>query len=168
MNKEDFTGLPLRTALGVLYDVFAQPLERVAKPDVPRPPKYDDRFPKKKGLYVWVSEMTLSDLTWWRGKKAESAASGGQWAEKDSKWVGKLDKWIAWRELFPAEVWSGTRGDDRATAAPPSREPALHAWDNAGSRGSAGARQSSSDTTGGGFSDADYGNKTDEDDIIPF
>lgn len=162
MTKDEFISLPLRTALGVVYDLLAQQIERAAKPDVARPPKYDDRFPKKKGFYVWVSEMTLEDMTWWRGRKAESAASGGQYAEKDAKWVAKFDKWIAWRQLFPSDVWSGTRGDDRATAAPPSRDPELHAWGNDGGGAASPPRSVSS---GGGYSDADYGGGDQE---IPF
>jgi hypothetical protein len=128
MTRDDFVTLPLQTALGLIWDVDSSKLQQMDRPSVPKSPKYDDRFPKKKGSFVWVSEMTLEDLTWWRGKKAESAASGSEWAEKDAKWVTKLDKWIEWRRLFPSEVWSGTRGEDRATATPPTREPALHAW----------------------------------------
>lgn len=165
MTRDEFEALPLRTALGVIYDTLERDLADVEKPFVPRPPKYDDRYPKKKGLYVWVSEMTLDDMIFWRGKKAESAAGGGQWAEKDAKWVTKFDKWIAWRQLFPAEVWSGTRGDERATAAPPSREPELHPWEGNGKK-----RNSEPPPTagGGGYSDADYGSKSEDDDFIPF
>jgi hypothetical protein len=130
MTRDEFTTLPPIIALGLVYDMAQAKLEPMPRPHIDRSPKYDDRFPKKKGFYVWVSEMTLDDLQWWRAKKAESAASGGEWAEKDAKWVAKLDKWIAWRRLFPSDVWSGTRGEDRATAAPPSREPRLNAWDS--------------------------------------
>lgn len=139
MTREEFAALPPMLALGLIYDVASSRLRELPAPSVPRPPKYDDRFPKKKGFFVWVSEMTFDDLVWWRGKKAESAEGGGEWAEKDGKWVVKLDKWIEWRRLFPSEVWFGTRGDERATAASPCREPALHAWGDR-KNGSAGAK----------------------------
>jgi hypothetical protein len=115
-------------ALGIIYDLARPKLEPMPRPFVPRPPKFDDRFTRKRGQFCWVSEMTLDDIEWWRGKKAESADGGGQYAESDRKWVAKFDKWLEWRRLFPSEVWSGTRGDDRATAAPPSREPRLYPW----------------------------------------
>lgn len=161
MTREEFEALPLRTALGVIYDLLARDLAHTEAPRVARSPKYDDRYPKKKGLFCWVSEMTLDDMTFWRGKKAESAASGGEWAEKDAKWVTKFDKWIEWRRLFPNEVWSGTRGESRATAAPPSRDPALHPW------GDKKKADSSPPPAGNGYSDADYGS-TDNDDGFAF
>lgn len=163
MNKDEFTSLPAPTALGVIFDMLAATLAHVDRPQIPRPPKYDDRFPKKKGFYVWVSEMTLDDLTWWRGKKAESAAGGGEWAAKDAKWLTKFDKWIEWRRLFPYETWSGTRGEDRATGAPPSRDAALHAW---APRNEPPAPKASPPNGGGGYSNADYAPP--DDDEIPF
>jgi hypothetical protein len=128
VTKEEFASLPLQTALGLVYDMAAAKLSPLPRPPVPRPPKYDDRMSRKKGFFVWVSEMTLDDLVWWENKKRESAASDSPYAEKDGKLADKLAKWIEWRRLFPTEVWSGTRGDDRATAAPPSRDPKLNAW----------------------------------------
>lgn len=128
-------------ALGLIYDVASARLRDMPRPQVPRPPKYDDRFTRQRGSFCWCSEMTLDDLVWWRGKKAESAASGGDFAERDGKWVAKLDKWIEWRRLFPNEVWSGTRGEDRATAKPPSREPELHPWGERGATGTKGKQQ---------------------------
>lgn len=127
MKKEEFASLPLKTALELIYDMAVAKLEPLPRPSVPRPPKYDDRLARKNG-FVWVSEMLLADLIWWREKKREGAASGGPYAEKDAKLVEKLSKWIEWRSLFPTEVWSGTRGDDRATAAPPSRDAKLQRW----------------------------------------
>lgn len=137
MTKEEFCSLPLSIALAALYEVNTATLAHMTKPAVPRPPKYDDRFSRKKGHYCWMSEMTLDDLTWWRGKKAEGAAGGGQYAEADGKAVAKLDKWIEWRRVFPSELWSGTRGDDRATGKPPSRDAELHPW---GERSNGGRR----------------------------
>lgn len=127
MNRDQFTDLPLKTALGILFDIAHAKIEQIPAPTLPRSPKYDDRLPRKGG-FIWTSEMLLADLIWWREKKRESADGGGQYAEKDAKLVGKLDKWIEWRSLYPSETWSGTRGDDRATAAPPSKEPKLQPW----------------------------------------
>lgn len=131
MTREEFCDLPLKTALGIIFDLERQRLESVPKPDIPRSPKYDDRLPRKGG-FVWMSEMLVADLIWWRAKKQESVESGGQYADKDAKTVSRLDKWIAWRALFPTETWSGTRGDNRATAAPPSKEPKLNPWGDTG------------------------------------
>jgi hypothetical protein len=158
MNRDEFTTLPTPLALGVLYDIAQAKLEMVERPLVPRPPKYDDRFSKKKGFYCWVSEMTLEDLQWWQGKKSESANGGGEWAEKDAKWVAKLGKWIEWRRLFPYETWSGTRGDSRATARPPGRDPELHAWGprNGGGNNNQPAPAASPDDDGRASSDDEF------------
>jgi hypothetical protein len=145
VDRAEFCALPPAIALGLIYDVASAKLREMPVPPIPRPPKYDDRFPKKKGFFVWCSELDLNSLEWWRGKKAESVASGSEWAEKDEKWVAKLDKWIEWRRLFPYEPWSGTRGEDRASAAPPSREPALHPWGDRPASG--GQRQQSKPQT---------------------
>lgn len=155
MNKEEFTSLPVPLALGVLWDIAQPKLEAIEMPIVPRSPKYDDRFSRKKGFFCWVSEMALDDLTWWRGKKAESAAAGTEWAEKDAKWVAKLDKWIEWRRLFPYETWSGTRGNARATAAPPSKDAALHAWGPRGASTSAPVESSGASPDDDGRASAD-------------
>lgn len=146
MTREEFVALPAPLALGLVYDMARAKLEPMDAPRAARPPKYDDRFPKKKGFFVWCSELDLNSLEWWRGKKAESVAAGTEWAEKDAKWVAKLDKWIEWRRLFPYEPWSGTRGEDRASGAPPSRDPKLYPWGER-SAGGNGQRQQSKPQT---------------------
>lgn len=131
MTKDEFLELPPLVALGALYDLIPA-LRGAPKPDYPKPPRYDGRLTRKGGTYVWMSEMTLESLKWWLDKKSESAQSGSEFAERDSKTARNLAAWVAWRSICPTEVWSGTRGEDRATAKPPSRDPALHSWDNSG------------------------------------
>lgn len=116
--------LPTALALGLLYDANLG-LESVEAPMVPRPPKYDMKV-FQKGGYVWASEFALRMLVWWRNKYSESAASGGQYAEKDAKRAASLDRWIAWRICFPGDVWSGTRDDREVVAKAPSHKPTQH------------------------------------------
>lgn len=170
MLKEEFCSLPLRMALGLLYDLTPG-LADVPAIRGPLPPKYDAKFTKAKGSYCWMSEMTLSDLQWWHGRKAESAKSGSQWADKDAKQAETLTRWIKWRECFPIEQWFGERGDKKTTGAPPSREPKLHSWSDSprGGSSSGGGGSSGDDDYGNApaKADDDYGNGT-SDDNIPF
>jgi hypothetical protein len=128
VTKDEFTSLPVTLALGLVYDLAASKLSGMPAPDVPRPPKYDGRLGRKKGLFCWMSEMTLDDLEWWHAKKSESAGGDSQWSERDGKTAATLGRWIEWRRLFPSEQWSGLRGEDRVTAALPSRDVTLHEW----------------------------------------
>lgn len=127
MTKDQFLQLPPIVALGLVYDMAASKLGPMPVPEYAKPPRYDGRLGKKGG-FVWMSEMTLDDLTWWEAKKREGAAAGNQYSEKNGKSADTLAKWIAWRRIEPNAIWSGTRGDDRATAAPPSRDPAVNPW----------------------------------------
>lgn len=129
MTRDEFASLPPRIALELIYDMARTKLVNVPRPEVPKPPLYDGRLSKgnEKG-FVWMSEMALSDLEWWATAKEKSAAEGGRYAEQNAKSAATLRKWIAWRMLFPFEPWSGKRGEDRVTAAMPSRSPELHAW----------------------------------------
>lgn len=97
-------------------------------PHVPKPPLYDGRLGKGSEGFVWMSEMTLRDLEWWEAAKRKSADTENQWTERNRKKAATLAKWIEWRRLFPNECWSGKRGDERATAAPPSRDPKVQSW----------------------------------------
>jgi hypothetical protein len=134
MTREEFQKLPIQIALGLVYDMAAQRLGETPMPELPRSPKYDARLAKRGG-FVWVSELALEDLEWWAKKKRESAVSGSEYAEKDAKVADTLERWLPWRRLFPNEQWRGTRGDDRVTAATPSKEPRLNSWDNSKSNG---------------------------------
>lgn len=132
MDRDQFASLPLSVALGIIYDMAPQRLADTPMPPLPRPPKYDSKFSKKRGFYAWISEMALSDLEWWYAKKRESQQAGTEYSERDGKTADTLERWIQWRKLFPNEQWTGVRGEDRAVGAPPSKDPRLHAWDNAG------------------------------------
>jgi len=139
VKRDEFASLPVSIALGLIYDMARAKLEPMPRPAVPMAPKFDGRLPRKGGFF-WLSEMLLQDLEWWHSKKQESAASGGEWAEKDGKLAATLAKWIEWRKLFPSERWRGKRGDDWATAEAPSREPQLRQWDPKGSPKGNGAK----------------------------
>lgn len=171
MTKDEFQSLPLRLALGVLFDLLPG-IASVEKPRAPLPPKYDDRMPKKAGQFCWMSEMTLDDLSWWYKKTSESANGGGQYAEKDGKLAAKISHWVKWRQAFPNELWSGERNRVKVTAAPPSREPRLHEWENNRSSGNRSQSKPADDgygdapTGGGGSAADDYGDM--DEGAIPF
>jgi hypothetical protein len=128
VTRDEFASLPPRIALELIYDMAKAKLINVPRPDVPKPPLYDGRLSRGDKGFVWMSEMLLSDLEWWRTAKQKTVDEGGKWAEQAGKAVVTLSKWIAWRSLFPSELWSGKRNDDRVTAAPPNRTPAVHDW----------------------------------------
>lgn len=137
MNRDEFTSLPLRIALGVIYDIArTQRLVDMPMPEVPKPPLYDGRLSRGERGFVWMSEMTLCDLRWWRDAKQKSAddPQRATYADRARKAVATLDKWIAWRADFPTELWSGKRGDDRATGAAPSRDARINSWSENGSK----------------------------------
>lgn len=169
MDREEFSGLPLRLALGVIFDLLPG-IANVEKPRAPLPPKFDDRMPKKKGEFCWMSEMTFDDLSWWHGKKQESAKSGSQWAEKDGKMAQKISHWLKWRAAFPTDIWTGERNHVKVTAAPPSRDPKLYSWDDVKRNDTASASADdgygAAPSGGNEYSDADYGGSSD--DSIPF
>jgi len=124
MERSEFTALPVGVALGLLFDATPG-LASVPAPELVRAPRYDRRV-YRKGGFTWASEMLLADLHYWHKRKWESANGGGQYAEKDQKEALELGKFIAWREQSPNEPWSGTRGSDEVTAAPPSKFPKLN------------------------------------------
>lgn len=127
MTRDEFMSLPGALALGLLYDANLG-LEHIEAPMVPRPPKFDMKI-YQKGGYVYASEFALRMLVWWRDKYSESAAGGGQYAEKDAKRAASLDRWIAWRICFPSDIWTGTRDDAEVVAKIPSHKPTLHQRD---------------------------------------
>ena len=142
MTREEFATLPVQLALGLVFDMARARLEPMDRPAVPRPPLYDGRLSRGNKGFTYMSEMDLRSLEWWHGKKQESADAGGDYADKDAKTAATLATWIAWRRLFPYEVWSGKRGDERVTAAPPSPSPAMHQWEpRGGGKQSSGTRQ---------------------------
>jgi hypothetical protein len=128
MTREDFFSLPLPLQVRLLFDALDEESSRALlaqeKPKLPLPPKYDMAI-YRQGGHTWASEHSLDGLVWWRNRYQTGAESGGQYAEQDKKRVVNIDKWIAWRELFPTECWSGKRNDDDVVAKPPTKKPAL-------------------------------------------
>lgn len=128
MTKEQFTGLPTRIALGILYEGSAgiQKLVDAAEmPQKPLPPKYDFRL-FRKGGFNWASETDLEGLVYWHGRAKESADAGGQYAEKDAKKCAALERWIAYRSWYPHLTWEGQRGDEQVRAAGPRAKPKVY------------------------------------------
>lgn len=164
MTPEQFLELPERQRAEVLARLFAKQLESVLPPPRILPPKYDRAFTRKRGQFVWMSEMDLRSLKYWYGEKLKSAASGSQYSEKDAKTAEVLERWITWRTIEPLAPWSGTRGKDRASAMPPNGDPVLHAWSE--NRRSDSNERASSEPPAKGFSDYDYGVPDESD--IPF
>lgn len=130
MTREELMALPPALAVGVLFDAVAvgADLRDVPVPQAPKPPKYDMRV-YQKGGFVWASEFALRMLVWWRDRYQESAAGGGQYADKDRKRAESMDRWIAWRICFPSDIWTGTRDDAEVVAKMPSHKPTLHQKD---------------------------------------
>ncbi len=160
MNRDEYVSLPASIALGLLYDLVPA-LADVPAPRIPKAPKYDRKLSRKGGFYCWASELNLESLEFWHRKNVKSAAEGGPFADKNAKEAKELGYWVAYRRACPAETWSGERNRVKVRAEPPSREPALHAWEK---KGEAAPAQSGG---GGGFADADYGGG-DDPDSIPF
>jgi hypothetical protein len=152
VDRDEFRSLPPYVALGLLFDLYEEQLANEPRPRPPFPPKYDGKLTKSGG-FIWMSECDLGSLEWWLSKKIESANGDGDFAEKDAKLVPILEKWIAWRRAYPYEQWSGTRGDDRAIATFPCKNPKLRQWEprkdgagkpTTGAKPGGGARQPNS------------------------
>jgi hypothetical protein len=172
MTKDEFTALPPAIALGVIFDAMPG-LASAGVPQLPRSQKYDGKLSRKGGTYCWMSEMNLESLIYWENLKRTSSTNGSQWAEKDKKTADALAYWVGWRRVFPTEPWSGMRNDERVTAAPPSRDPALHQWDGSGRRNGGGTSKPTESYDDGpaapaaaNYSDADYGGAGGDD--LPF
>jgi hypothetical protein len=128
MKREDFVGLPAAVALGCLWDEIPELRERLEAllvPKIPMSPKYDNPIYRKEGIQ-WCSETDLNGLRYWKMRADESAASGGQYAEKDAKRSKQLGFWIAWRTVDPSSRWTGERNNTRVTAEAPSDKPAVY------------------------------------------
>ena len=129
MTRDEFVSLPAVVALRVLYDCLdeetVKALDAKEKPKLPLPPKYDRSIYRRDGVQ-WASETDSEGLRFWHKRAADSAAGGGQYAEKDAKHAAALTKWIEWRECFPDAVWSGERGDVQTTARGPSSKPTVY------------------------------------------
>lgn len=127
MTRDEFSSLPLRTALGIVFDVLRARLEPMSAPEVPKPPKFDGRF-SREGGFIWVSEMHPDDLKFWHRKRTEGAAVEGKWQEKNKRQAAMFAAWVEWRRYYPGGRWSGTRDKAQVTAEPPTRNPKVHPW----------------------------------------
>lgn len=129
MTREQFLALPPTLQIRLLFDALDEESSRTLlaqeAPTVPNAPRYDMAIYRSGGS-SWASEHSLEGLCWWRNRYQQGANGGGQYAEQDKKRVGHLDKWIAWREIFPAECWGGTRGEDEVVAKPPATKPIVY------------------------------------------
>ncbi len=162
MTKEAFLQLPAAVAIRVLFDCLdedtVKAIGNAEAPAAPRSPKYDQAIYRKEGV-MYASETDLSGLLFWHARAVTSAASGGQYADKDKKNAESLARWIAWREWYPDAVWSGERNREAVVAKAPSAKPIVYPRTGNGSRGSAPAGPAT-------YPDADYGGGGD--DSIPF
>lgn len=131
MTRDEFFALPVALQIQVLFDCLGHVPQFLAQfamteaPQVVWAPKYDCRIRRKDGC-SWASEHDLQGLRFWLQKAEDGAASGSQWAEKDRKQAAALTRFAAWREQNPGAQWTGVRGDDAVTAAPPSSRPTVY------------------------------------------
>lgn len=137
MTRAEFLTLPAPLQIRLLFDALDEESSRALlaqeAPKVPLPPKYDLAI-YRQGGNMWASETALEGLVYWRKKYQAGADGGGQYAEQDKKRVANIDKWIAWRELFPGESWGGKRGDEDVVAKPPSTKPTVYPRANGNGR----------------------------------
>jgi hypothetical protein len=129
MTDDELLSLPpgvvLRILLNCLDEDTVGEIRRQPMPEIPRAAKYDAAIYVSGGI-KWASECDLENLRYFRNRSAASAASGGEWADKDLKRVANLEKWIAWRSFFPDAIWSGERNNEATVAAPPSAKPRVY------------------------------------------
>lgn len=129
MFRDDFDKLPIGMRVTLIANkLFARDefaMDEV--PKVPFPPKWDDKIRRKDG-YQWASETDLASLRYWHSK-AEEGSHSGEYAEKNAKQAKALSYWVAWREAFPSEFWTGGRDRRQVTAAAPSGKPRIHPWE---------------------------------------
>jgi hypothetical protein len=163
LDKQTFRTLPPAIALGLVWDLIGGKLQTIEAPKVPFPPKFDSRV-SKKGGYHFASELDLGSLRYFQKRAADSAADGGEYAERNLKDSESLGYWVRYRECFPDAIWSGERNKQKVTAAPPSRDPGLHQWE-----AKPGAPARSGTSSGGyGTETAKSGGYGDDTDDIPF
>lgn len=137
MDRDAFLKLPPALALRVLFDCLDEETVRaignVEAPKEPRCPRFDRTIFRQGGVN-YASECSLEGLRFWHKRSVESAASGGQYADKDRKNAEELARWIAWREWYPDAVWSGERNNQQVTAKPPTQKPTVYPRQGNGNR----------------------------------
>jgi hypothetical protein len=129
MTPEEFLSLPAPVALRILFDCLDEDTSAAVlakeKPKLPLPPKFDQVIFRKEGV-MYASECDREGLAFWHKRSLESAAKGGQYAEKDAKTRDSLARWMAWREVYPDAVWSGERDREPVVAKAPSSKPTVY------------------------------------------
>ena len=123
LSPEEFAALPSAMALKLLagHPSIAKYLATLDLPKVPRCPKYDLKI-YRKGGYMWASETDLERLKFWRQRSLDSAAKGGQYADKDTKQAERLKYFIEFRTVESGAI-SLIRGDDMTDARAPAYKP---------------------------------------------
>jgi hypothetical protein len=136
MTREEFLALPLKEALGAIWDLSPQRFEAMKAPVVTRPaspvraggrglaPKYDQVVYRKDGVQ-YASEMDLSSLVYWRDRSA-AGIDDPKYGEKNEKTAKSLTYWIEYREKNPMAQWSGERNRQHVTAEVPSDDAAIY------------------------------------------
>lgn len=130
MTRDEFLSLPPAVATRLIFDALDEQTIFVVlsqeKPKLPLPPKYDYAIWRRDGVQH-ASETDLAGLRFWHKRAVTSAEGGGQYAERDKKNAGALQRWIDWRECCPDTVWSGERNRDFVVARGPCARPAVYA-----------------------------------------
>lgn len=114
-----------------------------------RSPKYDTALYTKAGRF-WASECNESRLEFEIKRAEESAAGGGQYADKDAKKANALRFFLAWRKRNPSTCWTGERDRMQVTAKAPSQKPEATPRD-------AQRAPDPAPSSGANYSDEDYG-----------
>jgi hypothetical protein len=128
MNRSDFTGLPTSVLAALLWDHVPEirdALDRadVLVPKIPSAPRFDTVLFRSDGVQ-YASECDAGQLRYYLMRSQESAAKGGQWAEKDAKRAKALQYFLDWRLVDPHSRWTGERNREKGVVAePPSSRP---------------------------------------------
>jgi hypothetical protein len=149
VTREEYLSLPVPLQIRLLVDALDEDTFRTLlaqeKPAIPKPPRYDLAI-YRSGGNSWASEHSIEGLVWWRNRYQAGADGGGQYAEQDKKRVANLDKWIAWREVFPEACWSGKRNDDDVVARAPVDKPIVYPRPNSNGQRKPPPQQQQEDT----------------------
>ena len=121
MTRDEWCGLPLSMALGVIYDeapaVMRAAIEDAPKPRVPFAPKFDTACYQSAGIQ-YASEMDLRDLQWQLDRATKP--SEPKYADANAKQAKALRYWIEYRRVFPSAPWTGERNRKTVSAPPPA------------------------------------------------
>lgn len=156
MTREEFLALPIGMQTAILFDQMPQRMASLPAPRVPLPPKFDGRVGRKGG-FCWMSEMDLSGLQYWHGRKSQD--TNPEYADRNAKDLKALEYWIQYRIADPQSAWYGERNRQPTRAKPPSRDPEIHPWEkrDAAPQASTNTQPGSDDDYFGGGAGDNYG-----------